>query len=116
MEDTRDEIIKIRVSAAEKNLIIQNASAANLKPSSFLRLIGCGYEVKSKLDKNAILELAKINGDQGRLGGLLKMWLSNDERVIGDPRTLAKTIFENLELIKKNQEVMLDIVRNLHKF
>ena len=39
-----------------------------------------GYEPASKFDKLAVLELAKVNADQGRLGGLLKMLLTNKER------------------------------------
>jgi hypothetical protein len=32
--------------------------------------------IRSILDYDAVRELAKINSDQGRLGGLLKLWLS----------------------------------------
>lgn len=43
--------------------------------SAFLRTAGLGHPIRSSLDYTAALELAKVNGDQGRLGGLLKLWL-----------------------------------------
>ena len=30
------------------------------------------------LDHDAVVTLAKVNADQGRLGGLLKLWLSGE--------------------------------------
>ena len=45
--------------------------------------------IRSTVDQAAILELAKINGDLGRLGGLLKMWLTNRDRAINEERITA---------------------------
>ena len=45
--------------------------------------------IRSTVDQEAILELAKINGDLGRLGGLLKMWLTNRDRAINESRITA---------------------------
>jgi hypothetical protein len=61
-----DELAKIRA----------NAHDTRLSNSEFLRNLGKGYEPKSAFDKEAIRELARLHGDQGRLGGLLKLWLS----------------------------------------
>lgn len=33
------------------------------------------------MDYKAVLDLVKVNADLGRLGGLLKLWLSDDKRV-----------------------------------
>ena len=34
--------------------------------------------VESTIDQRAILDLVKINADLGRLGGLIKMWLTTN--------------------------------------
>jgi hypothetical protein len=36
--------------------------------------------VRGIVDHKQVEELARINGDLGRLGGLLKLWLTNDAR------------------------------------
>ena len=38
--------------------------------------------IKGTLDQESILELARINGDLGRLGGLLKLWLTHQDRAM----------------------------------
>ena len=44
--------------------------------SVYLKTLGLGYEPKSLLDAERVGELLKACGDLGRLGGLLKLWLS----------------------------------------
>jgi hypothetical protein len=68
--------LRVVVSASERVLIVERAAAACLSVSAYLRNLGVGWEPKSTLDHQAILALARINADQGRLGGLLKLWLS----------------------------------------
>jgi hypothetical protein len=41
----------------------------------------CSNPIKGVLNQALIIQLAKINADRGRLGGLLKLWLSNDEKL-----------------------------------
>jgi len=77
---SRQQFIKIRVTEEEKKAITANANAVSLHPSTFLRNLGIGYEPTSTLDQQAILELLQVNNHLSRLGSLLKMWLSNDER------------------------------------
>ena len=75
--ETRDRIRQLRVvvSASERARIEERAKATGLSVSAYLRSAGLGQVIRSTLDHEAILELAKVNGDQGRLGGLLKLWL-----------------------------------------
>ena len=78
---TRRKAIRVWVNKEEKATIESRQQAVNCgSTSSYLRALGLGYEPTSKLDKLAVLELAKVNADQGRLGGLLKMLLTNKER------------------------------------
>ena len=75
--ETRDRLRQLRVvvSASERAKIERRAKEAGLSVSTFLRTAGLGHPIRSTLDYAAVLELAKVNGDQGRLGGLLKLWL-----------------------------------------
>lgn len=83
----------------ERALIEANAKAAGKKVGPFLRAIGQGYTVTGKVDYDAVLELARINGDLGRLGGLLKMWLADDPRMLrfSDKHILA--LLSKIELV-----------------
>lgn len=69
--------LKVFVTDAERARIEERASASGLSVSAYLRAAGLGHPIRSVLDHGAVLELAKLNGDQGRLGGLLKLWLAN---------------------------------------
>jgi hypothetical protein len=106
--------LRVPVLPEEEEAIKTNAKAAGLTIAAYLRNVGIGYEIKGVLDQQAVLELAKVNADLGRLGGLLKMWLSNDERLeMYDPAQLSETILGVLEKIKEIQSVLLEKVRKI---
>ena len=67
--------LRVVVSDAEREAIQRRAAAASLSVSAYLRAAGLGQTIRSTLDHATVLELARINADQGRLGGLLKLWL-----------------------------------------
>jgi hypothetical protein len=67
--------LQVVVDSRERQLIRARAKETGLSVSSYLRTLGLGKPVRPILDHAAVLELAKVNGDQGRLGGLLKLWL-----------------------------------------
>jgi hypothetical protein len=66
------------VTDDERARIEQRAAAAGLSISAFLRAAGLHQPIRSVLDHEAVVALAKVNADQGRLGGLLKLWLSEE--------------------------------------
>jgi hypothetical protein len=71
----RQRTLRVVVSATERARIEQRAKIAGLSVSAYLRAAGLNQPIRSVLDHDAVRELAKVNGDQGRLGGLLKLWL-----------------------------------------
>ena len=77
-EESRDRHrhLKVVVSERERADIETRAAATGLSVSAYLRNLGLGFQPHSTLDQGAILALLKVNADQGRLGGLLKLWLS----------------------------------------
>lgn len=102
--------IKVYCLPEEKEAIQRKADNAGLSASSYLLNLGMGYEIQSTIDSQLILELAKVNADQGRLGGLLKLWLSNDDRFLGfdEARTRA-TILAVLSKIEAMQDALLKL-------
>ena len=75
--DKRDKnrAIKVLVTPAERAEIHDRARGASMTLSAYLRALGLGYAPKSTLDRQTVAELVQLHADQGRLGGLLKLWL-----------------------------------------
>jgi hypothetical protein len=72
----RTELLQVRVSPEELTNIVEKASSCSITTAEYLRRLGTGYLPASKLDQFAIRDLCRVAGDLGRLGGLLKLWLS----------------------------------------
>ncbi|EAY5119519.1 TPA: conjugal transfer transcriptional regulator TraJ [Escherichia coli] len=99
--------IKVYCLPEEKMQIEANASAAGLSVAAYLRKVGMGYEVESMVDIKQVKELSRVNGDLGRLGGLLKLWLSNDERTRNFSPTLINSL---LGKIDATQSALRDVM------
>jgi len=72
----RGSCIKVWVSDQERQEIVARAIAARMSQSEFLRSLGLNLTVLSKSDLVAVQHLSKVNGDLGRVAGLLKLWLA----------------------------------------
>ena len=68
--------------------------------SAYLRNLGLGFQPHSTLDQEAILALLKVNADQGRLGGLFKLWLSGQSAPAAETPEIRKllTAIEDCQL------------------
>ena len=91
----RTVLIPVRVSPEEKEAIRAQAQAFSVAPSAFLRNLGLGEPLRCTVDQQAILTLLQVNADLGRLGGLLKLWLSGEARariLVPEVRALLKQI------------------------
>ena len=108
--------LKVWALPAEAVAIKANAGNCGMSVSAYLRTLGLHYKPRGILDANAVLEMSKVNADLGRLGGLLKMLLTNDERLeaLGKEKTLPK-IHELLDDIQTTQAVLLEAAqKTLH--
>jgi len=83
--------IKVYCLPEEREMIEANAKMAGISVARYLRDVGQGYQVRGVMDYHYVRELVRVNGDLGRLGGLLKLWLTDDSRTarIGDSTILA---------------------------
>jgi len=95
--------LRVPVLPEEKEQIERQARQAGLSVACYLREVGQGYEIKGITDYERVRELARINGDLGRLGGLLKLWLTDDARTA---RFGEATILALLGRIEATQDEM----------
>ena len=88
------------VTPEEYKIIKGNADRARMSVSSYTKTICQGHEAKNAGDKTAILELAKVSADLGRLGGLFKLALS--EKAIDHLRgnSLLDDIYRTRKLLE----------------
>lgn len=98
--------IKVRVSKEEKAQLQALADACSCSIPALLRNTGLGHQVKSTLDQQAVLSLIALHADLGRVGGLLKLWLTRDDPGAGtgvgrgEIRTLVDQLRQTQEQLK----------------
>ena len=73
--------INVWCMPAERAEIEANAKAAGLSLSAYLRAVGVGCHPRSVVDYDQVALMARAHADLNRLGGVLKMWLTNKERM-----------------------------------
>lgn len=111
MSEIRENALRVWVASEEKDQIQTNAESCSLSCSAYLRQLGLGYIPASKLDAAAMRQLAKVNGDMGRLGGLLKMMLTNQERRTLETEAALVRLLGEIETVQKE---LLKAVRQLN--
>lgn len=58
------------------------AGQAGRSVAAYFCDVGQSYPILGVMDYEKVRELAAINGDLGRLGGLLKLWLTNNPKKV----------------------------------
>jgi hypothetical protein len=102
--------LRVPVLPEEDAEIKRLAAAANKPVAEYLRNVGLGYEVRGILDNRRVEELLRINGDLGRLGGLLKLWLTNDERTRAFGESTIRALLSKIE---GTQDEMQTVIREV---
>ena len=67
--------------------------------SAYLRNVGTGYQPGSRFDREALRELVKLHADQGRLGGLLKLWLA-EKKGEGTNASEVRSVLRQIESLQ----------------
>ena len=94
--------VKAYLTSEEYAQLKAQADQAGVSESTFIKRVCLGQELRSRADQKAVLELIKVNGDLGRLGGLFKMALSE-----GSHRNFA---FEFRQLLRKIEQGQAQVV------
>lgn len=103
--------LRVPVFQDEKTLIEEQAKRAGMSVARFLREVGQGYRIGGVVDYEQVRELARINGDLGRLGGLLKLWLTNDERTAQFGEATIRAVLSRIEASQDQMgQVMMSVV------
>lgn len=104
--------IKVYCLPEERDLIEANARAAGMSLSAFLLAVGQGYKITGIVDFEQVREMARINGDLGRLGGLLKLWLTNDVRTAKFGESTIRALLHRIESAQNElSQIMKSVVR-----
>jgi Mobilization protein NikA len=102
--------IKVYCLPEERRQIEANANAAGLSLSNYLLNVGIGYQIRGIVDHKQVEELARINGDLGRLGGLLKLWLTDDERTAEFGKATIRAVLARIEA---TQDQMIELMKRV---
>ena len=102
--------IKVYCLPEERRQIEANANAAGLSLSTYLLNVGIGYQIRGIVDHKQVEELARINGDLGRLGGLLKLWLTDDERTAQFDKATIRAVLSRIEA---TQDQMIELMKSV---
>ncbi|NUU68692.1 CopG family transcriptional regulator [Enterobacteriaceae bacterium BIT-l23] len=102
--------IKVWVTDDEKGELVRRADAAGLSCAAFLRAIGLNQPIGSRADLEAVRELVKMNGNLGRVAGLLKLWLAERRGQGARPVDVEQMMIEFRELQAGIREKMSAIV------
>lgn len=89
--------LRVPVLPVEEAAIKKMAASTGLSVAAYLRNVGLGYQVRGILDNKRVEELARINGDLGRLGGLLKLWLTDDPRTARFGESTIRALLSKIE-------------------
>ena len=103
----RNRPLKVVVSGRERAEIETRAAATGLSVSAYLRNLGLGFQPHSTLDQEAILALLKVNADQGRLGGLFKLWLSGQSAPSAETPEIRK-LFAAIEECQRKLKAVVE--------
>lgn len=102
--------INFWVTEEEKKIIDESSLLTGLSRSDYLRSVALGHELKSAVDKERIQDMLRVNGDLGRLGGLIKYWLkSKEHRDFARKERIEKTLYLLVERINLNMDLISSI-------
>lgn len=108
--------IKVCCTPVERQTLIEKAEHCGLSVSNFMRTVGLGIGVVSVVDHRKVDELVRINGDLGRLGGLLKLWLANEAHFQHiSTHGFKDLILATISDIKANQTSLKAIIKQVIK-
>ncbi len=94
----------------EKGTIIERAEEAGMSRSGYLRALGLNTPIRSVVDLKAVADLCRVNGDLGRIAGLLKLWLAEKNGQGASSTEVERMMFEFRELQAGIREKMSTVV------
>lgn len=112
IKNKKSKTIILRVTPDEFEKIQALASASCLTVSEYVRKSTMGQEITSKADYEAVDRMIVIGANMGRLGGLLKLLISNLSK--GD--IAGQAAIDLLEKLKADREDLVTVIKSVRKF
>ncbi len=109
--ENRMRTMRFRVTGDEGQAITERADQTGLTLSAYLRAAAMGHPVTSVIDVNLALELCKVNGDLGRVAGLLKLWLS-EKRGQGAKPVDVENLMNDFRALKEQMREIIGRIAN----
>ena len=89
MKTAKGVVVKVYVTPEQKARIAANAGACGRSVSAYVRTLATGQMPTPRADLSGLADVFKLHADLGRLGGLMKMLFTNDERLNDMGRDMA---------------------------
>ena len=109
--------VMVRMDEDEALKVKQKAAGAGITVAALMRTTSLGYRPTSILDNEHIRQLIRVRGDQGRLGGLLKLWLTKEtlQKDIDKEKIKKLDILKLLANLGETQQEVAKIVGEISK-
>lgn len=93
----RNKMLGVKCNLAEYECIKQKAMFCSMSPAHYARNLAMNYPIRSMVDQMAFLELGKCRNDLNRLGGLLKIYLSDKDKALGRDDEFINALLEEIQ-------------------
>lgn len=109
--------VKIRLQKDELERIKEMSKKIGLSHNELIRrLILQRNPIDTPADYSTMKALLKVNGDMGRMGGLLKLWLSDDSRVSYINVAVLYALLGRIESTRKEiREIIAEYKRTFNR-
>lgn len=107
----KTQLIQVRATPEEKEQLKARAGAFGVSVGELCRQTIFGAKLKSQVDREAIQALLDTRADLGRLGGLLKGWLTGS--FTGAPRPDMEQVRNLLNRLNAGQAIVIASVKIL---
>lgn len=103
--------LRVPVLPEEAAVIEEQAGRVGMTVAGYLRAVGQGYEPRAVVDRDQVDAMLRVNGDLGRLGGLLKLWLTDDAKLGAfDSGQVRQAVMAALRRIEENQSELRQVI------
>ncbi|HBA6794155.1 TPA: conjugal transfer protein TraJ [Escherichia coli] len=106
----RGQRIEVWVNNDEKAELADRAAQSGLSLSAYMKAAGLNAPIRARADLSAVADLVRVNGDLGRVAGLLKLWLAEKRGQSARSMDIEKVMIEFRALHASIREKMSAIV------
>ncbi|EPD8127440.1 MULTISPECIES: plasmid mobilization protein [Enterobacterales] len=95
----------------EKAELADRAAQAGLSLSAYMKVAGLNAPIRARSDLSAVTDLVRVNGDLGRVAGLLKLWLAEKRGQGARPVDVEAMMKDFRALQEELRSIMIRVAR-----